>query len=304
MEFILSHEHPVIRSPGMWEQYPQTVDRALVRDRLTREYRQARDHGVRAIVDVSTVDLGRETALVQDAAEAAGMRVVHATGVWLDIPQFMAPRYGPLPSGVDDIAPLFISDIREGIAGTGIKAGVVKLASDASLVDATGRLIPKVERVFRAGAIASKETGCPITTHTDSSRAAGMSQIAVFEDIGVDPAQVVIGHSSRAEISYLVELLERGYYLSFDSFAYDDGERFTGAISRLLELCRLGWSHRVMMGHDYSGYDGFAAAPPARELSGWCRIPLEVKPALERAGISADDLANLCNASAQAVFKL
>lgn len=304
MDFILSHEHALIRSPGMWEQYPQTVNRDAVRDRIINEFRQARDHGVIAMVDVTTMDLGRETGLVQSAAEVAGMRVLHATGIWLDIPMAMAPRWGNPPEGVDDIVPLFIADIRQGIAGTGIRAEVIKLASDASHVDGSGRLVPRVERVFRAGAVACKDTGTPITTHTDASRAAGFSQIAVFEEVGVSPSQVAIGHSTRGEMPYLLDLLERGYYLSMDNFAYVDGDAFQDCVNRVAELCRRGWSHRLMLGHDYSGYDGFSAVQHARDLSGWCRIPLEVAPALERAGVAADDLAAICNGTARSFFRL
>ena len=304
MEFILSHEHPLQRSPGMWESWPQTVDRVAVRARLIAEFSQAREHGVVAMVDVTTMDLGREPALVQDAAQAAGMRVLHATGIWLDIPMVLAPRWGPPPAGVDDLAPLFVHDIREGIAGTGIRAEVIKLASTIDLVDESGRLTPRVERIFRAGAVAAKETGTPITTHTDAQRLTGMSQVAVFEAEGVDPAQVVIGHSTRGEVPYLLELLERGYALSMDNFARVEGAALQEYVDRIADLCRRGWSHRIMLGHDHAAYNGFSFTQPASELSLWCRIPREVAPALERAGVAPNDLENLCHRTARTVFRL
>lgn len=304
MEFILAHEHPLVRSPGVWEQYPQTVDRKDVVDRIVNEFKQARDAGITAIVDVTTLDLGREVALVQAAADAAGMRIVHPTGIWLDIPAYFAPRWGALPEGTDDIVPLFLADIREGVAGTGIRAGVIKLASEGEHVDGEGNLVPKVARVFRAGAIAGKETGTPVTTHTDGSRATGLSQIAVFEAVGISPGQVALGHTTSSELPYLLEVLERGYYLSMDTFGYLYGNDFEHGVANVAELCRRGWSHRVMLSHDHTAYSAMGPVAPPAEVSGWLRIPNEVAPALERAGIGQSEIEAVCGGSARTFFKL
>ncbi|GEM_PF-2993682 len=304
MEFILSHEHAVVRSPGVWESYPQTVDRASVHARLVREFRQAKDNGVTAIVDVTTLDLGRETAMVEAAAAEASMRVVHATGVWLDVPRLMWPRSGVTSQLIDDIASLFMHDIREGITGAGVKAGVIKLASESGHVEPGGKLFPKMEAAFRAGARAAKASNTPITTHTDATQLTGFAQIAAFEAEGVDPSQVAIGHSTTGDITYLVSVVERGYYLSMDTFGYLDGMALQLAIERVAELCRLGWSHRVMLGHDYCAYIDWGGMNEESLVSGWCRIPQDVAPALEQAGVTPDQLTDVCARTARNFFRL
>lgn len=304
MEFILAHEHPLVRSPGVWEQYPQTVDRNEVHTRLVNEFKQSLDAGITAIVDVTTLDLGREVELVQRAADAAGMRIVHPTGIWLDIPAFFAPRWGPAPEGTDDIVPLFLADIREGVAGTGIRAGVIKLASESEHLDGEGNLSAKVARVFRAGAIAGKETGTPVTTHTDGSRAAGLSQIRIFEDVGLAPGQVALGHTTSSELPYLLEVLERGYFLSMDTFGYLYGDDFQHGVANVAELCNRGWAHRLMLSHDNSAYSAMGPVAPPAEVSGWLRIPTEVVPALERLGVKQADIEAVCGGTAKGFFKL
>ena len=301
MEFVLSHEHAIARSPGVWEQYPHTVDRGAIREKIVHEFRQAREHGVSTIVDVTTLDLGREVSLVESAAQSTGMRVVHATGIWLDIPRFMLRES---PEGVDEVAALFIQDIRVGIAGRSIKAGVIKLASDATKLDDGGQLSLHYAQVFRAGARAAKATGVAITTHTDGKRQTGMSQAAIFEDEGLDPSRVAIGHSTLADLSYLLELLARGYYLSMDTFAYLRGESLQEAIDRIAELCRQGWAHRLMLGHDHCCYNDRGGGVATPELSRWCRIPLEVAPALVLAGLPDEQIATVCGGGAREFFRL
>ena len=85
---------------------------------------------------------------------------------------------------------LFVREIREGIGETGVRAGILKCASDRP------GITPGVERVLRAVAQAHRATGVPITTHTPTPPEPwGLEQQRIFAEEGVDLTRVVIGHA-------------------------------------------------------------------------------------------------------------
>ncbi len=98
----------------------------------------------------------------------------------------------------DILTDMFIRDITEGIAGSGVKAGVIKTATDRAGVT------PNVERILRAVARAHRETGVPITTHTVVETRNGLEQQRIFAEEGVDLSRVIIGHSGDStDLDYL-----------------------------------------------------------------------------------------------------
>ena len=76
---------------------------------------------------------------------------------------------------------------------SGIKAAIIKVASNDP------RLSGPAETVFRAAARAHRQTGVPISTHTDSQRQSGLDQQRVFAEEGVDLSRVIVGHSGDTE---------------------------------------------------------------------------------------------------------
>ena len=92
---------------------------------------------------------------------------------------------------------MFVRDIEQGIADTGIKAAILKCATDEPGVT------PGVERVLRAVAQAHRRTGVPISTHTHAGTRRGLEQQRIFAEEGVDLSRVVIGHSRRHHRSRL-----------------------------------------------------------------------------------------------------
>ena len=143
--------------------------------------------GIRTIVDLTTVDLGRDIDLIAAVAKRSPVRVIVATGVW-----WMPQRYFTA-HGVDEVAALFIRDITEGIGASGVKAAIIKCATD------TAGVTPVIENVLRAAARAQKATGVPISTHTWAAGRTGDPQQAIFAQEGVDLSRVIIGHSGDSE---------------------------------------------------------------------------------------------------------
>ena len=135
------------------------------------------------------------------------MNIIAATGIYTfnDVPFYFRYRSRRLTaSGEDPMTEMFVADLTEGIAGTGVKAAFLKCA-----VDEPG-LTRGVERVLRAVARAHVLTGAPITVHTHPAiRETGSRCVRVLREEGADLRQVVIGHSGDSkDMEYLAEVAD------------------------------------------------------------------------------------------------
>lgn len=164
----LMHEHIFVLTSDVQQNYPEEwgSEEQRVADAVAKLTELA-GTGVRTIVDPTVVGLGRYIPRVQQIAEQVDLNIVVATGCYTygDVPFFFHHRGPALNAAVgaevpDPMVDMFVRDIEEGIAGTGVRAAFLKCA-----IDAPG-LTPGVERVMRAVAKAHRRTGAPITAHT------------------------------------------------------------------------------------------------------------------------------------------
>ena len=184
MGFTLSHEHITLGAAGAAATYPGFQDRQAIADAATAALTEAHDGGVRTIIDVTTFDLGRDIAMMQEVSRRSGVHAIPCTGNHLAVPRIFwgAP--------VDRVAALFIKEIEEGIEDSGVKAGIIKVASDR------GGITENEEIILRAAARACNATGTRISTHTWSPDRVGEEQVRILKEEGVDLNRVYIGHSN------------------------------------------------------------------------------------------------------------
>ena len=149
--FTLSHEHVGTNAAGLRHTYPEFLDREGLLEQSVAAMREAYQAGVRTMVEMSTFDLGRDIGLIQEVSRRSEIQLIAVTGNHLAVPR----PFGEVSPDV--LARLYIREIEEGIEGTGIKAGLVKAASDR------GGITPPQEVILRAAARTHQHTGVPIT---------------------------------------------------------------------------------------------------------------------------------------------
>jgi phosphotriesterase-related protein len=111
--------------------------------------------------------------------------------------------------------PAYRAQIWNGIDGTDIKPGVIKVATDHEGVT------PFLDKALRAAARASKATGIPITTHTYAADRIGEKQADIFESEGINPAMVCLGHCDDSDdMGYLTGFVKRGYTVGMDHLTW------------------------------------------------------------------------------------
>jgi phosphotriesterase-related protein len=300
----LMHEHVFIMTTEIMENYPEAWGDGAKReaDAITR-LTELKSRGVDTIVDLTVIGLGRYIPRIARIAAAVDLNIVVATGLYTynDLPMHFhylgpgAPLGGPEP-----MVEMFVRDIRHGIADTGVKAAILKCATDEPGVT------PGVERVLRAVAQAHRETGVPISTHTHAASRRGLEQQRVFAEEGVDLSRVVIGHSGdTTDIAYLEEVIAQGSYLGMDRFGVDAFLSTEDRVETVARMCERGHADRMVLSHDASCY--FDALPEETlpvALPNWhyLHIHNDVIPALKARGVTDEQLTTMLVDNPRRIF--
>ncbi|MFN8072352.1 MAG: phosphotriesterase-related protein [Mycobacterium sp.] len=300
----LMHEHVFVLSPEIIANYPEGWGDEEAREQAAVDKLNAlKAIGVDTIVDPTVIGLGRYIPRIQRVAERTDLNIVVATGVYTynDVPMyfhFSGP--GTALDGPEPMVDMFVRDITEGIAGTGVKAAILKCATDEP------GITPGVERVLRAVAQAHRATGVPITTHTHAHTRRGLEQQRVFAEEGVDLSRVVIGHSGdTTDLDYLEELIAAGSYLGMDRFGLDNILPFEDRVDTVARMCERGHAGKMVLAHDASCYiDWLPEAALPFVLPNWhfLHIHNDVLPALRQRGVSEEQITTMLVDNPRAIF--
>lgn len=301
----LAHEHIVVGWPG-WDSdslhsAPSQADIiAVARDRIG----EMRNHGVRSMIDPCPNDLGRDVELLAEVAAATGFQIVCATGLYKEDQGGSAywkfrSQFG---AGAESIAEMYIRELTVGVGDTGIKAGIIKAAT-------SGPTIGEYEAMLlEAAAMASKETGAPILTHTDEGKL-GDAQQQLLTGHGVPAHRIVIGHCcGTSDHDYHMSIVDGGSYIGFDRFGLDilhpDAER----VASLAKLVAKGKAAQVLVSHDTVWcWKGDAVPDPdiARAMAAqWTPTHFfeRIIPQLLEAGVLQEDISMILDVNPRRFF--
>ena len=243
--FTLPHEHTAIalwHIEKRWDYWELTADDDLI----TEELKDFRRRGGGTLVDLTLDGVGRDPVRLRRLAGATGVQIVMGTG-WYRGAHYPAEARIDRRS-VDDLAAQIVAEYEGGVAGTGIRPGIIgEIGTDKPWVSALE------ERVHRAAARASKATGMAITTHGVQSPV-GLAQLRIFTDEGVDPARVVIGHAdSYHDMDFYLEVLGTGANLQFDFLGHRFGVEEAlepRLVETIVELLERGFGPQLLLSQD------------------------------------------------------
>lgn len=285
----LVHEHVFVLGEELRQNYADWDEQQQVDDAVAK-LTELNSLGIDTILDPTVIGLGRYIPRIQAIAARTDLNIVVATGLYTynELPfQFHYLGPGLLLDRPEPLTEMFVKDLREGIAGTGVRAAFLKCA-----IEHPG-LTPGVERVMRAVAQASVQTGAPITVHTNALTGSGLVAQQVLREEGVDLTKVVMGHSGdTTDLDYLTELADAGSYLGMDRFGLDLLLPFEQRVDTVAELVRRGYTDRVVLSHDAAcvidwfpeGRDQLAPKWNYRHISE------DVLPALLERGVTQDQI--------------
>jgi len=283
----LMHEHVFVMNPEMVLNYDDFDERER-QDEAVKMLDKAVGNGVGTIVDLTVLGLGRYIPRVQKVADRTSANIIAATGFYTynDLPVYWHLR-PKRDGGADPLTTMFVRDVVDGIGDTGVKAGILKCATDWAGVT------PAVERILRAVAQAHRETGVPISTHTGEDIGMyGADQQRIFAEEGVDLTRVVIGHASAAPLDVLLDFVDKGSFVGIDHLGAtnvpgfpDDDERLRNVVA----LCERGYASHVVLSHDASCWQHHTE-PMDLPDHHFSHIPTKIVPNLLDRGVSQKDI--------------
>ena len=289
MGLTLVHEHPRTRSEVVAANFPHLVDEEHEFEQSCEQVRAAMGHGVKTICDPAVMDLGRDIRYSQRVAEATGVQLVPATGVYGSHYTFLPHHFQT--RDVDYLAEALVHDLEEGIQDTEIRAAFLKCA-----VDEPG-ITPDMDKVLRACARAHARTGAPIMAHSHPASGRGLEIMDVLDEEGVDPARVQVAHTGDTDdLDYIERLLERGPYIGMDRYGLDIILPTEKRNATVVALAERGHADRMLLGQDAcAAFDWYPEEMKAAMAPDWHMTFIfeSVLPSLREAGVSDEQVTTM-----------
>jgi phosphotriesterase-related protein len=273
---ILPHEHLFtdLRGPRV-EGYAQAEPDQILR--VVEPYlAEAAAAGVTAIVECSTLGVGRNLKVLSKLAEVSPIKLIAPTGVYREA--FTPPSLREMSES--ELTDLWTQELTEGIEDSSIRAGFIKLAMSDD--GPTGLEV----RNLKAAAKASQKTGAVIASHTIGGIVA-RKEMDVLEKAGLDLHRFIWVHAqTEPDIAVLKESARRGAYVEFDSVGAPFQSQ-TELLDVVVALIDAGYVDQLLLSHDAGWYN--PARPdglPEEGYRGYTALTKEFIPALLERGIS------------------
>jgi len=271
---ILPHEH-IFVDLRTWDQpgYAQ-ADTADVIALMTPELIKAREVGVTAIVECSTVGVGRRADILKAVSEASGFLLVAPTGIYREP---WVPAWAHNASEAE-LAQWMQAELEGQIEQSGVQAGFIKLsAGDNGLTHCE-------TKILRAAARAAAATGAAIGSHTIQGRVV-RDQLDIIENSGYTAERFIWIHAMvEEEMELNLELARRGVWIEYDSIG--DGVNDDRILSRILQMLDAGLGGHLLLSQDRGSYD--PAQPGGGAPRPYTYINEQFLPKLRASGV--DDL--------------
>ena len=239
--FILPHEHIFVDlrtwdTPG----YAQAEAEEVIQ-LMAPEITQAQAAGATAIVECSTVGVGRRADIDRAVSEATQMPVVVPTGVY---------REPWVPDWVHQASEAFLADWMLGellgeIEDSGVQAGWIKLSAGDEGLTASET------KILRAAAAAGRKTNAVIGSHTIRGRVV-RDQLDIISAMGYAAERFIWIHTqAEPDFALHLEMARRGAWLEYDWISSDDHRD----VENILRLLEAGLGEQLLLSQDRGWYD-------------------------------------------------
>ena len=242
---ILPHEHVFVdlrtwNTPG----YAQAEVEDVIR-LMKPELEKAKQAGVTAIVECSTVGVGRRADIDLAVSKSANLPLVIPTGIYR---QPWIPDWAHEASE-DALADWMLGELQVEIEGSGVQAGWIKLSAGDNGLTATEA------KILRAAARAGLQTNAVIGSHTIRGRVV-REQLEIIETIGYAAGRFIWIHTQvEPDFELHLEMARRGAWLEYDSIGNVDGEGDDYHLHNILRLLEAGYGSQLLLSHDRGWYD-------------------------------------------------
>lgn len=289
--FVLPHEHVVTDFIGAEKVDQPQYKQAEVFNKLMPLLKQVKGRGVNLMIECTPAYIGRDVRLLRNLSKASGVHIVTNTGYYAASNFKFLPKHAYTETS-KNLATRWLMEWENGIEGTGIRPGFIKLGVN------NGPLQPVEIKIVEAAALAHLKSGLKIGIHTGNNKAA-YEELAILNRNGVDGKALIWIHAQNdKDDEARIKLAKGGVWISLDGVNPKDDTiaRYSATIQRFKKE---GLLHKLLISHD----DGFAVNKDARGVNlslydngntiPYSSIFEKLKPALLKDGLSESDLLTL-----------
>ena len=254
MGLSLIHEHVIVDWIGADSTGYHRWDRNEIVDRALPYFEELKGYGVSTFLDCTPAYLGRDPYVLKALSDRTGINILSNTGYYGSGNNKYIPEHA-LSATAEELAALWVEEYKDGIDGSGIKPGFIKIS-----VENQDSLSTMHEKLVRAAALTHLETGLTIVSHTGTDGPA-MAQLKILQEMGVFPEAFVWTHAQNGTMDGYLKAAALGAWISLDNVrdqASDDPNQ-PGTISwyvkTLLALKSEGILDHVLISHDAGWYN-------------------------------------------------
>ena len=285
VKMVLEHEHIVTNFTGADSIKKPPLDKTVALEIITPYINRLKQQGVNLLMEYTPAYLGRDPLLLKEIADKTGINIVTNTGFYAAVDKKYLP---PLVynATIEKIAGIWEDEFKNGIDGTSIRPGFIKLSVG------NGKLDSIESKLLKAGIMVSKRTGLTIAVHTGDFEAANDEYQIVVADHH-DPSKLVWVHAQHGTNDQRKQLAEKGVWISMDGVNENKLEEYIEAILFFKEKNLL---HRLLISQD----DGWSVVSNGSydllelfdngNLAPYESILVKLIPALKKKGISDQEI--------------
>ena len=242
---ILPHEHIFVDlrtwdTPG----YAQAKVEEVIQ-LMAPEIKKAQKVGVSAIVECSTVGVGRRADIDRAVSEATNLPLVIPTGIYREP---WIPDWAHAASEAE-LTDWMLGELQDEIEESGVQAGWIKLSAGDDGLTACET------KILRAAATAGRETNAVIGSHTIRGRVV-QDQLDIIEAMGYDVERFIWIHTqAEPDFELHLEMARRGAWLEYDAIGNIDNENDEYYLQHIQRLVDAGLGGKLLLSHDRGWYD-------------------------------------------------
>jgi len=288
----LPHEHLLLDFIGADQISRDRYNQDVVFEALLPHVQQVKDLGCDTLVECTAKWLGRDVVLLRRLSKATGLQILTNTGCYGAAQNKFLPRY-VFTDSHNDLAARWVAEWQDGIDGTEIRPGFIKIGVDS------GRLSDVHRKLVRAAARTHLQSGLTIAAHTGDGVAA-LDEISTLKDSGVSPRAFIWVHAqNESDEETQLRAAEQGAWIEFDNLSPKD---LTKHLNLVQSMKAHGYLGQVLVSHDAGWYE--VGKPDGGEFRPFTTMFTDFIPALKKADFTDDEIHRLLVVNPREAFSI
>lgn len=287
----LTHEHVLVDFIGADSIQPQSWNHDSIMKVVLPYFEMLKEFKVSYFVDATPNYLGRDVLLLEKIADTTGIRIITNTGLYGVRNNKFIPEYAKEMTA-EDLAEMWINEYENGIDGTLIKPGFIKIG-----VDNSDPLDSIHQKLVKAAALTHLATGLTIASHTGEAKGL-WPQLAILKEIGVSPEAFIWVHAQNENVNdNFLKAAKMGCWISLDGMGWEMEKH----IEKIIYAKNNGILDRILISHDAGWYD---PQKESQSIKPYTNIFTKLYPELKSRGFTDEEFKILTSVNPSKAFSI